>query len=158
MWSIVINHIPAARLETWAWWLGVFAITLPIFGGVCGWLSFEMNDTVTHRKEIETQQQIAEAKAAALPKPLTVRLTAFLNALDSRILPALVSQDVKWSGQLRADQSAELEGLFHESGTEKYISRQKLEVNAMEMLSDGSMTHGVTFVIHQKLLEDTKTP
>lgn len=122
MWSIVINHIPAARLEDWAWWLGVFAITLPILGGVCGWLSFEMNDTVTHRKEVETQQQIADAKAASLPKPFKIRMIDFLNSLDPKIVKLLATGQTRFSGVMLSSQFTDLQRLASEPGAAALIT------------------------------------
>jgi hypothetical protein len=152
MWSIVINHIPAARLETWAWWLGVFAITLPILGGVCGWLSFEMNDTVTHRKEVETQQQIAEARAAALPKPLKIRLIAFLDSLDKHIMPALAAGQTKFSGSMRSFQLEDLKKLCAEPDSSQYIT---LDVSrASVVMMPGETQYGfIDFILNPSLLK-----
>jgi len=151
MWSIVINHIPAARLETWAWWLGVFAITLPILGGVCGWLSFEMNDTVTHRKDVETRQQIAEAKAAALPKPLKERLIACLSRADPRIIPALAAGQTRFKGQMESSIFADLTKLVEEPDGSKYIELHN--EGGMAMMSDGSVCRNINFILNPELLK-----
>jgi hypothetical protein len=117
MWSVVINHIPAARLESWAWWLGVFAIILPLLGGVCGWLSFEMNDTVTHRKEVETQQQIADSKDATL----RYRLIDFLNSVNADIIPAFSAGTTHFTIELSMRHFKVLQRLSSEPKASEYI-------------------------------------
>ena len=150
MWNIVINHIPAAKLETWAWWLGVFAITLPILGGICGWLSFEMNDTVTHRKDVETQQQIAEAKAAALPKPLKIRLIAFLDSLDKRIMPALAAGQTKFRGDFTPAQFSDLQRLSSEPDAAAYIL---FHPSSMIGIGMGGQVNPAEFELNPSLLK-----
>jgi hypothetical protein len=108
MWSWFINQIPKDNLEPWVWWFTLAAILLPVIGGMCGWIAFEMNDAATKNKETIWQKQINEAKAAALPKSVKVRLIDFLNALDARIIPELESGQTKFSGNMRSFQLEDL--------------------------------------------------
>ena len=145
-------HIPSILMAA-SWLIG----TLVAGGFMLANLRVNRDDRIAafHAQQ-QAAKKIAKLEEATKSKSLSERLVDFVNALDPRIIPALATQDIKWSGQLRADQSAQLESFFMEHGAEKYLTREKLEVNAMQLMSDGSMTHGITFAVHRQLLVDSK--
>lgn len=65
MWHSLIKQIAPEDLGRWNWWFGVLAIILPLLGGICGWIRFEMNDAVNKNKEAEMQRRIDQLGASA---------------------------------------------------------------------------------------------
>jgi hypothetical protein len=99
---------------------------------------------------VDMQRQIDEAKAVALPKPFKVRLIAFLNALDKRIIPELAAGQTNFFGNFTLAQFAEIQKLAAESGASAYITFQPGDT--MTMNSTGPVNTG-KFELTSSLLE-----
>ena len=143
MWNWFINQIPKENLGPWVWWFTLAAILLPILGGLCGWIAFEMNDAATKNKEAIWQKQIDEAKAATLPKSFKVRLIDFLNALDARIIPALASGNTTFTGVLDDAKFTDLMRLAEEPDADRFIT-----VNVSDILFAAGPRGGTPRTVH----------
>jgi hypothetical protein len=130
----------------------VSAIVLPILGGVCGWIAFEMSDKVSRNKEAEMTSRIAQAEAAARPKPFRERLIAQLNAINPSIIAALKTGRTNFSGDFLPHHFTDLQRLASEPGANVYISFRGNGV--LNIRSDVGQTNGAVFTLNPSLLKE----
>jgi hypothetical protein len=124
MWGFFINHIPAAKLETFAWWFSISAIILPILGGVFGWIAFEMTDQAGKNKDSEMAHRITQAEAATQPRRLTPKQQEKLVAALKAIQP---KPRIYFSASIfdteACDFAGDIESVLKEAGFETHFPR-----------------------------------
>ena len=174
MWNWFIHYLPETGLEKWAWWFRLFAILLPIFGGLCGWIALDISSKISKKKDTEDEirikrlqatekeltktktelnRRIEETEKATRPKPFSERLKVFLNELDKNILPALKTGQTKFSGSVKPYQLSELQKLCSEKEAPEYI---KLNTEHRLYIGPEGQLHSVDFILNPKLISNAQ--
>lgn len=98
--------------------------------------------------------QKLKAKISALePKPFKVRLCAFLDSLDKRIVPALEAGPVNYKGRFSLHQYKELKGFLAEQESRYVAIVSEKELASIEMLGvKASATWEIELFIAQTLV------
>jgi hypothetical protein len=149
MKAVNMSSFSDSFLSTFSIWLQWLAVVGMFLGLVCA------AAIIPVRREMSARQakQLTEAhsKIGALqPKPFKVRLVAFLDSLDKRIMPALAAGQTKFSGEFSPAQFADLQRMAAEDGAQQFVL---FHPGAYQFIGVGGPKFPAEFEIKPELLK-----
>jgi hypothetical protein len=102
--------------------------------------------------KIELQRQVSAATEATRQKPFKVRLIAFLDSVDKRIVPALAAGQTVFPGQLGDSQFTDLKRLAGEPGAQEYVTVNLSQIG-FSFGQGGGTVNSVEITLNPSLLK-----